>query len=157
MWPWKPTTIPLNEDHPRLGYGTLRRAGGLNPGAVTYWGWNTAVLAPSIKVTGSNSGFFTITDEGLDVKVILRGRWLICPSCERLCQYLLRRDGWHCRQCAGVDYAVRHRYRTARRPVVSLNKERDQLRAIDRVIRARLERYGRAGSTDPRRGRGDGS
>ena len=92
--------------------------------------------------------------DGREVRVILRGRWLVCPSCERLCQYLLRREGWHCRCCSGCDYAVRHTWRTspavhrrrkllralAREPVLSLKASaiRYQLARIDRAILTRL-------------------
>ena len=27
---------------------------------------------------------------------------VVCPSCSRLCRYLLRRDGWRCRTCTGT-------------------------------------------------------
>ncbi len=158
MWPWKPTTVPLIEDHPRIRRSVLRRAGGLNPGKVTWWGWETIAPTVTIKVVGADNGFI-ITDEGRDVQVHLYRRWMICPNlnCERLCRYLIRLDGWKCRRCCGADHAVRHRYRTARRPVISLNKQRDRLRAIDKVVRARLERYARTSAANTRRGRGDGS
>src|SRR5262249_19554545 len=110
MWPWR-TTIPIIEDHPRLRRGVIRRAGGLNPVKVTYWSLKNYAPAPSIKVVGAD-GSFTIVDEGLATRVVLRDRWMVCPSCERLCRYLLRRDGWKCRRCSGCDYAVRHRFRT---------------------------------------------
>ena len=155
MWPWRPTTIPLNEDHPRLSYGTVRRAGALNPSTVTHWAWKTPGAAPSIRITGGD-GAFTIVDEGCEVRVVLRGRWLICPSCERPCQYMLRRDGW---------YAVRHTWRTspgvhrrrkllralAREPVLSLKASaiRYQLSRIDRAVLMRLsDAYRRADSAD---------
>src|SRR5215813_1972129 len=79
--PNRPTTVPILEDHPRLRRGVLRRAGGLNPGKVTWWGWKNIAAAPSIKVVGGD-GSFSIIDEGLEVRVVLRDRWMICPSCE---------------------------------------------------------------------------
>jgi hypothetical protein len=105
--------------------------------------------------------------DGREVRVILRGRWLVCPSCERLCQYLLRREGWHCRCCSGCDYAVRHTWRTnpmvhrrrkllrqlVREPVLSLKASaiRYQLARIDRAILTRVrDAYRRADSAHRR-------
>src|SRR6516162_5507112 len=99
--PRPPTTIPLNEDHPRLTYGTLKRAG-LNPGKVTLWAWNTPAAALAIRVAGGGNGSFTIVGSGGEVRVVCRLRYLICPACGRLCRYLLFREEWGCRLCRGV-------------------------------------------------------
>jgi hypothetical protein len=158
MWPWRPSTVALIENLPRLEHSILRRTGALLPGKATRWSWNPT-HGPSIKVTGAE-GAFTIDDA---VRVVLRGRFMVCPTCGQLCRYLLLRRGWKCRCCSGADYAVRHTWRTnpavhrrrkllralAREPVLSLKASamRYQLARIDQAILMMLrDAYRRADS-----------
>jgi hypothetical protein len=144
--------MPLVEDHPRLRYGILKQAGALNPGQVTYWNWNTPTAALSIRVTGGQ-GTFTIATGSNEVQVVLRGRWIVCPHCERLGMYLLYRGAWRCQRCSGCDWAVRHRFRTipvlrrrrllrqlAKRPVLDLRSSelRYELAKVDKAIFERI-------------------
>jgi hypothetical protein len=65
--------------------------------------------------------------------VVVGGRWLVCPNCERLCRYLLRREGWKCRTCAGVGDTIRFRMRQQRsRLRVAILSEVDDVRWHDR-------------------------
>jgi hypothetical protein len=145
-----PTTIPLIEDHPRLWYGTLKRAAAFDRGATTFWTWTTAALA--IRVTGDGNAL-RLAGGGTEVRVVRRGQYLVCPACERLCRYLLFRVNWHCQVCSGCDWASQHRFRTipvlrrrrllrqlAQRPVLDLRASelRYQLAKVDRAIIERI-------------------
>jgi hypothetical protein len=167
------TRIPLNEDHPRLAYGTLKRAG-LDPGKVTLWGWNTPAGALVIRVVGGRDDTFTITSEGSAIRVARHQlRYLLCPACGATVRYLLWRSSqWGCRLCRGVDYRIRHVHRTTpiltrlailhalgRTPVLSLKAARQRYR-LARVNRAILEKAskharrtssGSRGRRDPQR------
>ena len=102
--PRPPTHIPLNEDCPRLAYGTLNRAR-LNPSKVVFWAWNTPTATLAIRVTGGRDGTLTIASEGSEVRVIRRGRYLACPACGAPCRYLLFREGWDADCAAGSTIA----------------------------------------------------
>ena len=141
-WPWNPTHIPLVEDHPRLWYGTLKRAHAFERGATTYWGWNTPAAALAIRVTGDRDGF-TIFDGRSEVRVVRHGQFLICPKCERTaCRYLLFREGWHCQVCSGCDWASRHRFRTIpllrRQRLLRQLAQRSVVNSRDRKLRYQL-------------------
>jgi len=96
------------EDCPRLSRKTLAMAGGLNPGAVTHWTWDTANLSVSV-IAGPDG--FTIADGASEVSVgdpRQRGA-LICGRCGKKVRYVLWHSGaWGCRHCRHVHYRSDH-------------------------------------------------